>query len=171
MLMINTNYIWSSSRRPEPFRAGVRLTYANSNIPAAINATTLLDERKVTDLVFCAKRSCDEVPVCYCCAPDPSGTCYDTRNECRAHCRHRKIERSQWAIPHGTFSRDLEIAGTVLIQDIINKKNCADLWSSLLEYCVLVYLIFFCVCVGGALCARQRLEKGAIYFERFSGLI
>ncbi|TVT99622.1 hypothetical protein EJB05_46351 [Eragrostis curvula] len=70
--------------------------YASTN--AVMINSTVLDESKDCELIFCAKRSCNGGTVsCYCCAPDPNypDACYKDKKDCLSHCPRCKTERSR----------------------------------------------------------------------------
>ncbi|TVU12701.1 hypothetical protein EJB05_46355, partial [Eragrostis curvula] len=69
--------------------------YASTN--AVMINSTVLDESKDCDLVFCAKRICADGATCYCCVPDPNwrDACYYQRKDCLSHCPRCKTERSR----------------------------------------------------------------------------
>ncbi|TVU12908.1 hypothetical protein EJB05_46574, partial [Eragrostis curvula] len=93
--------------RPQTPNTGGRLTNASTN-GTAINSTD-----KDCELIYCAKRVCDQGVTCYCCIPNPDiRVCYGTMNGCNAHCSGCKTKRSQLpSEEHG--SGDLEKSSAV----------------------------------------------------------
>ncbi|TVU12700.1 hypothetical protein EJB05_46354 [Eragrostis curvula] len=78
-----------------PAQGRPQTPYASTN--AVMINSTVSDEIKDCDLVFCAKRSCDGGVSCYCCVPNPNwpDTCYIQKKACISHCAPCKTERSR----------------------------------------------------------------------------